>query len=477
MRIRRLRPPLEGFLDGGVVLPLVATWVGFSCSRWFGLPDIPGLPQITVARCVLAALVGYAGVRTALRRRPFGRLTPAECVLWLLVAIATMSGLLFGGFTSGYAGAGVSILFNFLLFPAVVYSLLLRTRYSDRDLARFCLILVVFGIYLGLTAVLERTSVASLLIPPAIADPTIVQHWGRSRGPFLQAEFNGAVMAQLVPVALLSVSLRTAPVLQLAYLAAPLLCIGTYLTETRAALLSLVLAVTLGGLFRHATRPAYRVLCLAGGLAALAIIGAGGDLIPRLNDASTLADRVNLLLVTVGMIAAHPVIGIGFGNFDLYQEQFFLRPQALGDYSATSRAEFWAGGTHNTLLTPLAELGLVAGVLYLGLVLWSVVTMWRMAGSNRPAAETSGLPMCAALVGVVFLVNALFVELRFTPTPNALFWVMIALAQRRRQSAVRPPEVGRGPRTPDDITLVTAPPPSRWLSSPPKLATHDGGPS
>ena len=80
---------------------------------------------------------------------------------------------------------------------------MLRTEWTDKDLGRFWLILTLFGAYLGITALLEHTPAAPLLLPPAIGDPSIAQHWGRSRGPFIQAEFDGAVMTQLLPVAVL----------------------------------------------------------------------------------------------------------------------------------------------------------------------------------------------------------------------------------------------------------------------------------
>ena len=38
--------------------------------------------------------------------------------------------------------------------------------------------------------------------------------------------------------------------------------------------------------------------------------------------------------------------------------------------------------------------------------------------------------MCAILMGIVFVINALLVELRYTLTPNALFWVGAAFIER-----------------------------------------------
>lgn len=432
--LRREAVP-EAFLSGRVVLPLVALWIAFSCSRWFGLPKIYGLPDITADRVALVGLAAYAVVVFSMRKRPAGLLVRSEAALWLLVVLAAMSGVIFGGFTSGYPGARISNLWNFLLFPAMAYSLLLRTKFSDRDLARLCLILTLFGAYLGATAILERTTFARLLLPPAIGDPTIPQHWGRSRGPFLQAEFNATVMAQLLPIALYLVAAGGHRARLVAGITIPLLCMGVYFTETRAAMLSLALVVLGGAVMRHPSRRAYRLLTLALIIGALTLIASGSPLVPRWSELPPLYDRANLFLVTVGMIVAHPALGIGFSNFDLYQWLFFLRPQALQNLSATPHAEFWAGGTHNTWLTPLAELGLVTGGLYLGMLLWQLLTAFRGAwGNERSGAPNPvvGLPLCVALVGLVFLVNATFVELRYTATPNLIFWAFAALFQQQR---------------------------------------------
>jgi O-antigen ligase len=343
--------------------------------------------------------------------------------------------MVFGGFTSGYLGANVSILFNLLLFPALAYSILLRTRFSDADLSVFCGVLTLFALYLSCVAILERTQFAPLLIPPDIGDPAVPQHWGRSRGPFIQAEFNGTVMTQLVPVAILLLGLGPRRWRPIALAALPLLCIGVYLTETRAALLALVLIVAAGSLRARPTRRPYVALAAGLGLAVGAVIVAGGVPIPRLGEVAPLADRLTLLSVTAGMITAHPLLGIGFGNFDLVQDAFFLRPQPIGPATAATLREFWAGGTHNTLLTPIAELGVLGG-LYLGVVLWGVWMTWRAArvatrtGADGGAA-VGALATCASLVGVGFLVNALLVELRFTPTPNLLFWSFVAIAEAR----------------------------------------------
>jgi len=419
-------------LDGRVVLPLVATWVALSCFPGLALPDIEGMPYLSADRIAMVLLVGYAAAWMALRRARLGRFSITECGLWCLVLIATVSGIVFGAFGSGYQGARVSILLNFLLYPAVLYSVLWRTRYDARDLASAAGILTLLAAYLGVTAVLERTSFTWLLVPPSIGDPTITQHWGRSRGPFLQAEFNGAVMVQLLPIVIYQLKSARWGARLLALFTIPVLGVGVYLTETRAAILSLAVLVLAGAMIQHAARRIYLWLGVALALGSAVLFGSGVPLVPRMEEVNPLLDRINLLLVTLGMFVMHPIVGIGFGNFDLYQIEFFRRPTVLGEYAAAVPGGFWAGGTHNTLVTPLAEMGLLAGGLFIALAVGgtiaALVNGYRAGRGEKPGAPV-GVSVCAGLAGLAFLVNAVFVELRFTATPNAIFWVLLALAQ------------------------------------------------
>ena len=94
-------------------------------------------------------------------------------------------------------------------------------------------------------------------------------------------------------------------------------------------------------------------------------------------------------------------------------------------------SEFWEGGTHNSLLTPVAELGILVGGIYLLLVGRVFLSGLRFLRSKRPrTADQIALVTCATLVAIVFVINASLVELRFTLTPNALFWVSAAFIER-----------------------------------------------
>ena len=411
-------------LPGRSTLILLGLWVAFSCSRLSGLPKLEGLPQITLERLAFGALLATALVNVALRKGRMGPCRLAELGLWAVAAHAAISGVLQGAFSSGYAGAGVGILLNLLVLPALAYSLVLRTRWAGRDVRGLFFILCGFGLYLGLTAVLERSPLHWAVLPAEIVDPRLEHHWGRARGPFIQAEFNATVMVLLLPVTLFLSTRRGATARAFGLLAAGLLCLGVYLTETRAALISLVVVLAIGSAARGGQRSLYVGLAALLVVAGVALAVLGFPVVPRLDEVGPIYDRFKLLSVTFSMIGARPIAGIGYGNFDLQQEAFFDPTSRV--VAAFTEGAFWSGGTHNTLLTPFAELGVLAGSLLLLLVLrvpWAGLVRSFRAGAPGPEP----LLLCCTLVGVAYVVNAVFVELRYTLTPNALFWIAAAL--------------------------------------------------
>lgn len=425
-------PPTR--IPGRFVMPLLGLWVAFSCSRFFGTPKIEGLPQLTFERIIFTVLVFIAFLSITLRKRPLSPVRWTELALWGVTIYVAISGLVQGGFTSGYPGAGITILLNLLLLPAVVYSIILRTAWTTRDLNLCMIVLTVFGAYLGITAILEKTPLSWVVIPPDVVDPSFEQHWGRSRGPFLQAEFNGAVMVQLLPVTLyLAVScgrfLRI-----FAILTSSLLCLGSYLTETRAVLLSLMLILITGAVFRRPQRRIYAVLFLLLLSVGLMKYLYGGTVIPRLDDMGPIHDRLKLLAVTFDMILKHPLAGIGYGNFDLLQEKFFdPRTKIVATFT---EGAFWSGGTHNTLLTLFAESGFLVGGLFLFLVLRTpFIGLSRLRSTALARSDSDNrVVLCGTLVCMAFIFNAIFVELRYVLTPSALFWIFAGIIEKYHHS-------------------------------------------
>ncbi len=426
--LRRAASPTT-VLPGRVVLPVLALWIAFSCTRDFGLTGVPGLPDVTVERVLFLGLLLFAITTFAIRKAGPGSLHGLELMLWIVTLFAGASGVFGGGFASGAESGDVNVLCNALLFPAVAYSIVLRTHITVRDIRRFCAILAVFGAYLGLTALCEKASLTWALVPSSIGDPNVGIHFGRARGPFLQAAFNGTVMVQLLAATVLLRTLSRGPQRVAAAAVITLLCVGAYLTDTRAVLLALTLMALVGACFRWPGSGVYRILAGLSAVGVAVVMFGSLELVPRLKESEPINDRLNLLVATAEMVYAHPLLGVGYGNFGNVMSDYFEFSHFL---SIAFSKGFWEGGSHNTLLTALAELGIVFGSLYAGILGFATLGGVRTYLSRRPRLrpDQAGLLLTATLVGLAFLVNAVTVELRYTLTPNALLWVFAALSQR-----------------------------------------------
>lgn len=429
MRTSRQPSVPPAILEGRVTLPLLALWIAFSCSRWFGLTGVSGVPDVTLERICLAAVCIYAITRAVMGRQALGRILPLELGLWLFGIACLLSGLRGSG--SGEPSDVVNTVSNAVVYPALAFMIVLRSRITGRDLLHFSIILTVFGCYLGATMVLEQTGLRPYLLPPTIADPTVGIHIDRSRGPYLNAAFTGTVMVQLIPVAMLLRQMGNKGWKLFAWIVIGLVCVGTYYSATRSCQLSLAVIAVLGALLPGPSRSAYRVLLsalLVGGYIAYTV---GGKPVERLNSEAPIETRLNLLLATGEMVLEQPVSGVGYGNFGELNQEYYNRGTHFGEL--TYQENWYQIGSHNTLLTPLAEMGVLLGGMYCFLVLravWRSLVFRPIGRSPAEAEQIAGLLGCGLLVGVAFLVNAIAFEFRYVVTPNALFWVFAAFAER-----------------------------------------------
>jgi hypothetical protein len=453
---RAVPPPV---LAGKWTLTLLALWIAFSCSRAFGISGIGGLPDITLERFCFGFVLAYAASAYMLRKQSFGKVLPVEAGLWVLVIACLASALLHGGFQGDKTADTVNTVCFWLMFPAIAFMIVMRTQPTSRDLMWMSAVLTLFAVYLSITAILEKSPFAWAVFPQIILDPNEGIHWGRARGPFLNAAIDGVVMAQLLPVVLLLYQLGTRGWRAVAMVTVGLICVGVFLTDTRVCLLSLAAVTLVGALMPGPTRRTYRTLLGILIVGALVRFIIGAVLVPRMEEADPVNARMNLFLATVEMIWAHPLLGSGFGTFFDLSREYFFAARLFGDF------EYQKGwddvGSHSTFLTPLAELGLLIGGLYLILVARSVAIGVRPAAGRSPEerAKVQTILLASMLVGVPFIVGGLANDLRGGLTPNALFWTFAAFTERNfrlQRAAASPIRPGREGRQAMDRNLAAA---------------------
>jgi putative inorganic carbon (HCO3(-)) transporter len=217
-----------------------------------------------------------------------------------------------------------------------------------------------------------------------------------------------------------------APLRRLAAVAAALCLIGILFSLSRGGLIgvaaALVLAVVVGGRWRG------RVLALSAMVAALAVvyfaafaslpakervlnIGGGGG-----------TGRLDLWTVGLRMIGAHPLNGVGSGQFAISSVHYLLRPGLIESGAFILSTPKVA---HNTYLNIVSELGVVGGVLFLAILIFCVgcsllaVRRAREAGDERMEILLRGL-----VIGIGgYLVTLMFISENY----SKLLWVVLAL--------------------------------------------------
>lgn len=135
----------------------------------------------------------------------------------------------------------------------------------------------------------------------------------------------------------------------------------------------------------------------------------------------TLSSRVDLNEVAFGMIAAHPVTGIGVNTFT----------EVMGDYDTSGVTVYFPEPVHNVYLLIAAETGLVGLAMFLALVAFvyraGLQTLRR--GSRFTSAAMIGL---LAGLTAILVSNLIDVHLK-TDVLFALFWVYVGVIVAIRQ--------------------------------------------
>jgi O-antigen ligase len=133
--------------------------------------------------------------------------------------------------------------------------------------------------------------------------------------------------------------------------------------------------------------------------------------------------RAKIFTVGTRIVASHPIIGVGFGNFEKWYD--FYRE---GDLSTQN-----ARAAHNTYLKMFAEtgiIGLAAGLLFYCLLIGALVRALRSASAYRDKAILFGFIM--ALLAY-FIMNVTLDQIY-----EAHFWVFAGLSMAAVRAITRP---------------------------------------
>jgi O-antigen ligase len=254
---------------------------------------------------------------------------------------------------------------------------------------------------------------------------------GRVSGSNLDPNELAAVLVAGIALAGgLATSLKGKPGLRLAAVAAGGFCFLTaMLTGSRGGVVSLgcmlIAAIVLGGRWRPRIA-AVSVLMAVLGVYYIAAL-APAEIRDRIkttgqSDTTVREGRATLWQIGRRMVEAHPVNGVGAGNFKTSSKHYLLQPGAVFRSDVVILTPQIA---HNTYLEIAAELGIVGLLLFGSLVVFSVGSTLRAARNFRLAGDVKGEALARALA--IAFVGVLVADFFISEEFNKQLWLLLGL--------------------------------------------------
>jgi O-antigen ligase len=332
-------------------------------------------------------------------------------------------------------------LLNGYLVPAFLYCILRNYKPNAASIWGGVVVIMIFGMYLSLTAVLEITKQWSLVFPSFISDQKLGIHFGRARGPMLNSVRLGMCLCACLAM-LWTFVLWQKPKQLMTWVIAgtmtPLLLIGIALTYTRSiwmAAIAIVVVLVLTMLQGKTRWTAVSGLVFGSVLAALI---AGPNLVAfkrEYSAAETLEStkmRGAFAYVSWKMFEDRPLIGYGFNQFQVYNRPY------LDDRTTDIRLESIRGYVHhNSFLSLLVDLGLIGALLFALTAAAMTRGVWlllRDQGSDPMAKSIAAFSLCLIASHTIQMA---FHEVSFSSIEYTLLMLGLGLSQAYRDETLK----------------------------------------
>lgn len=425
------------------ILVFIDLATGFAAVALLSFLDVlptSGSLSVPKAAGLLVAAAWFARISLRQDERTFFSAYPV--LTWTMVAFLT-----WGAVTLLWAdqvGVGVTALsrygLNMLLLP-IAYTAI-RTR---RDLTLVLLALVTGALVAAAFGILQ---------PPA---PELSGEAGRAGGTI--GDPNELAAALIVGLALAAGYLlargRPAALRIGGAIAIPICALGIFASLSRGGLIALLVLLVAGTILAGRWRVAMTgmlVLVVTAGVLYFTQIASTAAR-ERVTTAQGGSGRSDLWTVAWRMVQAHPVRGVGVGNFPIASPQYVLQPGLL------RRSELIFAPVpriaHNTYLGVLAEMGIPGAILFLAIVLSCFRFMFRAAGvwARMGDVGSEALARGVLLATVGMLAADFFISEMY----EKLFWIMLALGPAVLALALRERESDVSRATPEPSPEGSAP--------------------
>jgi len=360
-------------------------------------------------------------------------MTSEEKILLVLAVWCLISIFFISGGAEGYNyKRNFSSLFNFIVAPIFTFKYLKFIDPDIDDIKKITFTLLIVGGYLSLTGIAEHYQLNSLIYPSYIMDSSLGIHYGRARGPFLQAVTMGTVLiltfAGLVYHKLVYKSKYWVNI------GGIFLITAIYFTYTRSnwvMLAALILVITV-------TQKDLRKIGILVILLIIVIYGSGAfsKFSMHSNTLFTgrknpIYDRLNLMYATMEMIKDEPILGHGYGNFGHYVNGYFIEKSNI-----PLRGE--GEGNHNVFLGLAAEVGVIGSILYLTIFIIAAKKAYSIIRSKNVISNHKMI-WAGLTLGLItgYLLSAQLYDPRWFQIINVYLFVFISINAIHHRQAVK----------------------------------------
>jgi putative inorganic carbon (hco3(-)) transporter len=440
-----------------VVPPSWAISAGLVLTMFGGNWQALGLPSsVAPDRLVLGiALIAIAARGPRARDRPAIRFRPIYAVMYVAGAYAVGSAIAVGTI---FQHAALFDLFDRMqIFQWVLFVIAPAAFSTPADRRVFIGTLVGMGLYLGFTGIFEIIGPHALVFPRYIMNPHVGVHFGRARGPFVQAAVNGLALYACIAASLIALrEWRARWVRLLACLGIAVCSFSLLLTFQRTiwigvAIASLVVLIAARELRRYVI-PILATVAVVVALAFLLIPSVRAHASLRAADVTTVQNREALDAAALAMVEARPLFGFGWGRFLAVAPNYFKESDS---YSINEVAKNPVHDVYGSIAT---ELGLV------GLALWLWVLFWGVGGaivSRRVGPEMRPFQVALGAIFLLWLIAGISSPLE-SSFQSVIIWLWAAVivgaeadARARRRPGVKRPVSWPRPALPAPEARIT----------------------
>jgi O-antigen ligase len=385
-------------------------------QNFLGLPHSVAPDRIVLVLALLAICVRAPG---ASDRLPI-RFRPLYILMYIAGAYAIADAI---GYKTIFQHSEILDLADRMMLVGWVVFIVAPAAFAkEADRRVFLGTLVVMGIYLGLTGIFEIVGPHSLVFPRYIDERSVGIHWGRARGPFVEAAYNGlALYACILASMVAATTWRSRWPRALALLAVAVCGVSLLLTFQRTVWLAVGVSAPLTLLLvpelRRYLLPTLLAVAAAVGIAYASSSTVRAHLQTRASDSQTIRDRLASNGAAEAMILARPALGFGWGLFVPTSRTYY---QVSNSYTAYQEK---SPPVHNVYLSIATDLGLI------GLALWLVILLvgvGKAIFSRRAPPVMRPWRVALGALFVMWLVAGATSPLG-TPFQSLIIWIWAAV--------------------------------------------------